>query len=201
MYAYLRGKLIEKTATGAVLEVHGVGFQLQIPVSTYETLPGLGDEVRLLTHFVVREDAQALYGFSTEDERKLFCLLISVSGIGPKIAMTIMSGIRITDLKRAIVEGRLEILQAIPGVGKKTAERLVVELREKLADEADRFAPDPGIKTDLPSSLIKDAMEALTALGYRRTEAKTAVEKVVRSDPKEVFTVEKLVRDSLKYIR
>ena len=140
MYSYLQGKVVEKTATSVVLDVGGIGYLLQISLSTYEALPLLGQEIRLLTHFVVREDAHALYGFYSAEERELFKLLLTVSGIGPKIALTLLSGIPFPQLRQAIVGGELETLKKIPGIGKKTAERMIVELREKLVLQGERAA-------------------------------------------------------------
>src|SRR5690348_15268994 len=112
MYEYLSGKLIRKSPTEMVLETQGIGFAVHIPVSTFSALPEIGQQVKVLTHFVVREDVQALYGFFTEEEREIFRLLITISGIGPKSAMTVLSGISIGDLKRAIINGNLAVLTA-----------------------------------------------------------------------------------------
>lgn len=198
MYHYLSGKLIEKSPTAIVIDVNGIGYDLTIPVSTYASLPALGEQVKLLTHFVVREDAQLLYGFATEEERKMFRLLISISGIGPKIANTALSGILVEDLKAAIKEGNVAILTSVSGIGKKTAERIVIELREKVILEGGKAT---GAKSSslLISSEAEDAVQALIALGYSKNEAQTAVDKAQKS-ASEKLAVDKLVRNALKYV-
>ncbi len=198
MYHYLSGKLIEKAPTSVVIEAAGIGYDLTIPVSTYASLPALGEQVKLLTHFVVREDAQLLYGFATEEERKMFRLLISISGIGPKIANTALSGILVEDLKAAIKEGNVAILTSVSGIGKKTAERIVIELREKVILEGGKAT---GAKSSSPliSSEAEDAVQALIALGYSKNEAQAAVDKAQKS-ASEKLAVDKLVRNALKYV-
>ena len=199
MYHYLNGRLIEKSPTQLVLETGGIGYQVQIPVSTYSALPETGQTVRILTHFVVREDAQALYGFLTEEERRIFKLLISVSGIGPKMAMTALSGISVPELKKAIVEGSLAVLTGISGIGRKTAERIVVELREKLVLEGHDHSGS-SLLTEKPNVLVEDSLQALVALGYRRQNAKEALQKVLKNPGAEKLSVEELIRASLKYV-
>jgi len=200
MYHYLQGTISEKTATQLVLDVGGVGYAIGIPLSTFEALPPMGQTVKILTYFVVREDAQALYGFLTQAERDLFKLLISVSGIGPKSAMTILSSVSIEDLKKAIVEGELETLHGIAGIGKKTAERLVVELREKIVLHSQDRNGEAGSSLKSSQALVEDSVEALVALGYRKQNAKVAVEKVFKNEKPEKVSVEELIRASLKYI-
>jgi len=189
---------MEKTPTSVIIEVAGIGYDLTIPVSTYASLPALGEQVKLLTHFVVREDAQLLYGFATEDERKMFRMLISISGIGPKIANTALSGILVEDLKIAIKDGNVAVLTSISGIGKKTAERIVIELREKVILEGGK---NSGVKSTAPliSSEAEDAVQALIALGYSKNEAQTAVDKAQKS-ASEKLAVDKLVRNALKYV-
>lgn len=200
MYHSLAGQLVEKTPTSVVLEVNGVGYQVLIPVGIHERLPEIGQNVRLLTHFVVREDAQVLYGFLTESERRLFRLLISVSGVGPKMAMNILSGLPLPELKKAIVEGSVTSLNGIAGIGKKTAERLIVELREKLVLE-DQYDSAPSLSDrSTGERLVEDSVQALVALGYRKPHAKTAVQKALKSPTAEKMSVEDLIRLSLKYV-
>ena len=200
MYAYLAGRLVEKDPTKVVLDVGGIGYQVQIPVSTYASLPPMGESTRLLTHFVVREDSQALFGFYTEAERYLFRLLISISGIGPKLAVTILSGISVPDLKEAIVKGMLPLLTGISGVGKKTAERIVVELREKLVLEEGRPAGVTWQGLEEGNVLIEDSIRALVELGYRRQNAKGAVEKVMKESGWEKLSVPDFIRASLRHV-
>jgi len=200
MYQYLTGRLVEKTAAVVVLEVGGIGYQIQVPVSTFARLPELGQSVRILTHFAVREDAHVLYGFATEEERHFFRMLLSVSGIGPKMATTILSGSSLPELKRAIVDGSLAVLTGISGIGRKTAERIIVELREKIVLEerrAPKFAPG---KSTTPETVIEDSMRALVELGYRRQHAKDAIQKVLALAESEKLTVPDLIRESLKYV-
>ncbi len=200
MYQYLSGKLAEKTATAVVIDAGGIGYELHIPVSSFGGLPSLGENVRLYTHFVVREDAQLLYGFATEAERRLFRHLISISGIGPKTALTALSGVETGALRRAIIQGQSEVLRQIPGIGKKTAERMVIELREKLAAEGlqeDAAVSQPIFPSNRP---MDDAIEALIALGYKKPNARLAVEKAAQSEAGRSATVEELVRQSLQHV-
>ncbi|MDD5217326.1 MAG: Holliday junction branch migration protein RuvA [Candidatus Omnitrophica bacterium] len=200
MYHYLEGQLVEKSATSMVIDVNGIGFQLQIPLSTYEQLPSLGQSVRILTHFVVREDCQALYGFYSEEERQIFRLLISISGIGPKSAVTVLSGIPVPELKSAIVDGSVATLQRIAGIGKKTAERIVIELREKIVLDGQRGSSVHAGSGGGKQTLIDDSVEALVALGYRKQNAKVAIEKAMQASKSEKLTVEELIRASLKFV-
>ena len=201
MYHYLTGKLAEKTSTGIVLDVGGVGYQIQIPASSYTALPDPGQSVRILTHFVVREDSHTLYGFVTEEERHLFRLLISISGIGPKMAITMLSGMSVPELKRAIIEGLLPVLTEIPGIGRKTAERVVVELREKLVLTERRSGGAPATqKMQAAEQLVEDSLQALIALGYQKKAAKEAIQKVLKNSAVEKNTVEEIIRASLKYV-
>lgn len=204
MYQYLNGTLTEKTAASAVIDVNGVGYYLQIPVSTFSALPELGKPVKVLTHFVVREDAQALYGFSTEDERGFFRSLISVSGIGPKTALTALSGVPVQDLKRAIIDGDLAVLTGISGIGKKTAERMVVELREKMVVEERRVPSGVSSRKDGQAQpAAEDSVRALIELGYKKQNAQDAVEKALKSFENSTSgkaTIEELIRVSLRYI-
>ncbi len=200
MFEFIKGNVIEKTATSVVVETPaGLGYRIQIPLSTSESLPSLQKEIRLLLHFVVREDAHVLYGFSTEEERSLFRNLIGVNGIGPKLVLTVLSGVPAPALRQAIVQGNLEILRGISGIGKKTAERIVIELREKIMIEGGTAE----VAVAVPSgaqALVEDSLEALVALGYRKPNAKAAIERVLQQEPSEKWTVEALIRASLKYV-
>ncbi len=201
MYEYLNGRLVEKTPLAAVIDISGVGYHVQIPVSTFAALPELGQLVRLWTHFVVREDAQIFYGFLTQEERHLFRLLISVSGIGPKSAATVLSGIALGDLKRAIVDGNLVLLTGIPGIGRKTAERIVVELREKIVVEQHAGADSSPLKKNGgESQLAEDCLSALVELGYRKQNAQEAIKKALKNLDEGRYSVSDLVRASLKCI-
>lgn len=199
MYQYLSGKLIEKTAATAVVEANGIGYLLQIPLSTFTSLPELGQTVKILTHFVVREDAQVLFGFASEEERQIFRLLLSVSGVGPKTALTVLSGIALADLKRAIIDGNLVTLTGVPGIGRKTAERLVVELREKIVLDDTKTAAR-GAKVPAGSAVEEDSLQALVELGYRKQNAQEAIRKAVKQLEGSNISVPDLIRASLKYV-
>ena len=197
MYRYISGTLVEKSPTTVTIDTHGIGYQLVIPLSTYHKLPQTGAHIKLQTHFVVREDAQQLYGFTTEEELELFRMLISVSNIGPKMAMTILSGIGIRELRQAIVDGAVPTLSAISGIGKKTAERVIIELREKIILDEPRTTK----KSAFEERLLEDSLQALVSLGYKKHDAKVAIQKVLAmhsSDEK--LKVEELIRQSLKYV-
>lgn len=200
MYEFLSGKIAAKDPTRLILEVGGIGFELAIPLSTYHTLGKPGETVQILTHFLVREDSQQLYGFRTREERDLFRLLLSVSGIGAKTALTVLSGIGVAELRKAIVDGSIVTLTAISGIGRKTAERMIVELREKVL-----LLQPSGGKTGFPplpaeDRLVEDSLQALVSLGYRRPDAKRAVQKVLAEWGESPYTVEDLIRASLKHI-
>jgi Holliday junction DNA helicase RuvA len=178
----IQGKLLSKQPPGLLVDVHGVGYELEAPMSTFYQLPALGEEVVLHTHMVVREDAQLLYAFYSIGERSLFRSLIRINGVGPKLGLTILSGISAEAFARAVQEGDAAALTGLPGVGKKTAERLIVELRDKLGDDitpipADAAATATAIGGHQPSP-VSDAVSALTALGYKAQEASRMVRAV-----------------------
>lgn len=187
MIAYLEGKLGHKSPTQVVVLVGGVGYRLFIPVSTYYVLPEEGSSVSLRVHTHVREDILALYGFSTATEEQLFQRLISVAGVGPSLALKVMSGLEPAALVEAIRSGDLRRLGAIPGVGKKTAERLVVELRDKMP----QVAASGSAAAQTPSSglqaLVQDLLSALSNLGFARAQAEKSVEAIVRQEPDVTF--------------
>lgn len=175
MITYLDGIVTHKEPTRVWLDLNGVGYELLIPLSTYERLPRLKERVKLLTHFHVREDAQTLYGFYSSDEKELFLKLIAISGIGPKMAITILSGASPAQFKSRIVAGDVKALTLIPGIGQKTAQRIIVELREKFSG-ADEPLPD-GFDALFSGSISDEALKALLSLGYRRAEALNALKK------------------------
>ncbi|MBI3999395.1 MAG: Holliday junction branch migration protein RuvA [Candidatus Omnitrophica bacterium] len=200
MYSFLAGILAEKSPTLVTIDVNGIGFQLVVPLSTSRELPAVGEKAKLLTQHVVREDAQLLFGFATEEERSLFKLLLSVSGVGPKLAITVLSGLGIGELKRAIVEGSVPALTAISGIGRKTAERLIVELREKIVVEG-RSEGKSGAGLSKSEVLVQDSIRALVSLGYSKQSAKTAIQKVLEGRSSERISTESLIRESLKQIQ
>jgi Holliday junction DNA helicase RuvA len=196
MIARLRGTLIEKHPNQAILDAGGVGYDVTIPVSTYSGLPETGRETVLRIHTHVREDVIALYGFLTADERNLFEKLIGVSGIGPGLAIKVLSGMPAADLLNAIRRNELERLIRIPGVGKKTAERMVLELRDKLPAAAGH---EPAGATPALSSLDEDVLSALLNLGCARPAAEIAVRKARAAGAPEQF--EPLFRKALELVR
>ena len=169
MIGRLKGTLLEKAPPAILLDVSGVGYEVDVPMSTFCTLPEAGAEVTLLTHFVVREDAMLLYGFATAAEREAFRALIRISGVGPRIALAVLSGLTVEQLASAVEAGEAGLLTRIPGIGKKTAERLILELKGKLKGAA--FA---GLSSAEGASRA-DIVSALGALGYSEREAMSAV--------------------------
>jgi Holliday junction DNA helicase RuvA len=169
MIGSLRGRIAAKSPPQLTVEVGGLGYELEAPLSTFFHLPALGEEVRLLTHLVVREDAHVLYAFATEEERRLFRSLIKVSGVGPKIALALLSGISVSSFAECVQRQDVTALTRVPGVGRKTAERLIVEMRDRLA--APQPAPGGGAAPDAGASAESEAYGALVALGYRPAEA------------------------------
>lgn len=205
MIAYLRGTVRFKRPSRVVLDAGGVGYDVTIPVSTFYTLEEEGREAALHIHTHVREDAIALYGFKTEREKTLFEKLIGVSGVGPKLAITILSGLEFDELIAALRKGDLVSLTHMPGVGKKTAERLVLELRDKLAELAapgDRSAapaPRPAVPGEF-SGVDEDVLSALVNLGYHRANAEAAVREVRRDSGIPQGDFEQVLRVSLRLL-
>jgi holliday junction DNA helicase RuvA len=183
LIARLRGTLQEKTPERVIVDVQGVGYDLRVPLSTYGSLPGVGEEVRLLVHTHVREDAISLFGFATPRERFLFEKLIGVSGIGPRLAIALLSGLPPEDLAAAIRAGNAAELCRVPGVGRKTAERIVVDLRDKLepAPGAASRRTTPLQPADEEGAVLADVLSALVNLGYPRGEAEKALSEARRS--------------------
>ena len=176
MIGSLRGRLTVKQPPQLLIEVGGVGYELEAPMSTFYALPATGEEIRLLTHLVVREDAQVLYGFVREEERRLFRLLIKVSGVGPKIALAILSGSDADAFASCIAAGDTASLIRIPGVGRKTAERLILELRDRVTVDA---GATPTLGEAAGGGPRGEALAALSALGYRPAEATRMVDAAV----------------------
>ena len=199
MIGRIRGTLAEKHPPDILVEVGGVGYELQVPMTTLFQLPALGTEVSLLTHFVVREDAQLLYGFIDERDRHLFRQLIKVSGVGPKLALTILSGMDASSFARCVQRDDISSLVALPGVGKKTAERLLVEMRDKLKDwfgSMDGAEQQAGGIVPAPvTDIVADAEGALIALGYKPQDASRVVAAV---NDDSVDSSEDLIRRALK---
>ncbi|HZT28268.1 MAG TPA: Holliday junction branch migration protein RuvA [Bryobacteraceae bacterium] len=201
MIALLDGVLVEKHPNQAIVNVAGVGYDVTIPVSTYSKLPETGSAVRLRVYTHVREDTLALYGFLSPDERALFEKLISVSGIGPKMAVAVLSGIDAADLILVIRRGEVERLVRIPGVGKKTAERMVLELRDKLPAPAGAEAAAPAGGQAALTAIEQDVLSALLNLGCARPAAETAVRKAKTAAGAAPADFEDLFRRALELVR
>jgi len=198
MINFLHGKLIDALPTQVTVEVHGVGYEVLIPLSSFDKLPAPGNEVKLLTHLAIRDDAHILYGFMTAAERELFRLLINtVSGIGPKIALNILSGMNVTALRGAVAGGDVKSLSQISGVGKKTAERIVVELKDKIGASGAWEAMSAQRGLSEGDQKINDAVLALMALGFKQPEAHESI-RIAQAALGPQATVEDLVRASLK---
>jgi Holliday junction DNA helicase RuvA len=176
MIAFLHGLLAEKQPTSIVLDVHGVGYAVLIPLSTYDRLPATNEPCRLQIHHHIREDGQLLCGFATADEKRMFELLLGISGIGPKVALGVLSGLSVAELRAAIAEGNLKRLGSVRGVGKKTAERIVVELRDKI-DPAEALASRAAANGDpAGATVLRDTVLALAALGFPQDQARKLVQ-------------------------
>jgi holliday junction DNA helicase RuvA len=198
MITFIQGQLVEALPTQVTVDLHGMGYEILIPLSSYDRLPAVGGPVRLLTHLVVREDAHVLYGFVTPSERALFRLLIqTVSGIGPKLALNILSGMDPIAFRGAVASGDVKALSRINGVGKKTAERMVVELRDKVGAAGAWEASSAQRGLSAEETRLNDAILALIALGFKQAEASDAVRAAVNVLGPEA-RVEALVRAALK---
>jgi len=195
MISQIRGRLAHKSPGEIIIDCNGVGYGIRVPLSTFYELPEIEEEVLLQVYTHVREDALHLYGFLTPKEKELFCLLIGVSGVGPKLAVNVLSGISARDLERALHEGDLLGLTRIPGIGRKTAERMLVELKDKVG------APEAAIGGGLlfKEEAAKDALSALVNLGYTRPVAEQAVRDVLRQS-KEAPSLEELLKESLRLL-
>ena len=196
MISYVKGTLVEKTPAKIVVESYGIGYVILIPLSSYDVLGDAGSEVLVHTHFHVREDAHQLFGFATRKERQLFRMLISVSGIGPRSALTILSGASVDDFCGAIVREEVDFLTAISGVGRKTAQRLIVELKGRISEE--EVTVGAAVGGAALKDRVSEAVEALISLGFPRPAARKAVEKCA-NDAQEELCVEELVRNALRH--
>ncbi|TAN61882.1 Holliday junction branch migration protein RuvA [bacterium] len=200
MIARLSGRLIIKTIESVVLDAGGVGYEAFIPLSTYYKLPEIGEPVTLTVHTHLKDDAIVLYGFLTEDEKEAFKLLITVTGVGPKLAKNILSGIAPSELLSSIIESNRARLSSIPGIGAKTAERLLLELKDKAREAMLRFSSVPsGVHTQTKDSRQYDVVSALTNLGYKQLQAEDAVKKSKAALGAEC-DFQELLKESLKNI-
>ncbi len=197
MIDYVSGKLAYKKPTEAVIDVGGIGYKVLIPTSTFEQLPAKGGAVTLVTHHHVREDAITLFGFATDEERTVFNMMLAVSGVGPKLALAALSAMRPSEIRSRILEGDSAMLTRIPGVGRKTAERIIIELRDRFEKTAWGDSHMGSTDKSAEGSFRMDAMAALEALGLSRSAAEKAVITVLRQNP-EITSAEALIRLALR---
>lgn len=193
MIGFLRGKLAVKHPPSLVVDVGGVGYELEAPMSTFYDLPAVGEDITLLTHLLVREDAHVLYGFGSEAERRLFRALLRISGVGAKMALGILSGISVEGFRRCVKTEDTATLVKVPGIGKKTAERLIMEMRDRLDLEQAGGAAGP-VDTGGQGSAGDEAYDALVALGYKPAEAV----RMLKSVPKQGASTEEIIRQALQ---
>lgn len=179
MIAFLKGILEHKTTSEAVLDVQGVGYRVEISANTYQNLPAEGETVRLLVHHHITDSDQRLFGFFSSQEQRLFEKLITVKGVGPKLGLTIMSGMQAPALAEAIIQQDQQALSRISGIGKKTAQRLILELKDKILDGVDTGSPAEG---NGPPAVREEAISALEALGFRKKDAESAVMDIIGQD-------------------
>jgi len=194
MIGRLQGVLLQKQPPGLLLDVNGVGYEIEAPLSTFYDLPAVGEPVTLLTHLSIKDDAHSLYGFLRETERKLFRSLIKISGVGAKLALTILSGASAEEFATWVQEGDTAALVRLPGIGKKTAERLIIEMRDKLDDIAVPSLPGAVPGTAKPKDPAGEANEALIALGYKPAE----VARMIKAVAKPEMAPEEIIREALK---
>ncbi|MGZ8191903.1 MAG: Holliday junction branch migration protein RuvA [Methylobacter sp.] len=196
MIGFLRGKLVHKAPPLLLLDVQGVGYEVEAPMTTFYNLPAVGAEITLHTHLVVREDAHILFGFSTESDRSMFRSLIRINGVGPKLALTILSGQSAEEFYRCIYDNDTQALVRLPGVGKKTAERLVIEMRDRLPDLAGPGTMVPGNAGSVSpvNNPKQEALSALCSLGYKPLDASRMVQSISAGDK----TCEDIIRLALQ---
>jgi Holliday junction DNA helicase RuvA len=201
MIARISGTLVYKYITHAIVDSQGVGYRIFIPLTTFYELPDIGESVTLNVHTHVRQDAISLFGFYTQEERDMFQLMIAVSGIGPKLAINILSGISVGELIRAVNEGDLHRMVSIPGVGKKMAERVILELKDKVLKlhKEERNLDTARAPASTEELIKEDALSALVNLGYKSQAASEALEKVIKQYPEDI-TVEVLLKKTLRVL-
>ncbi len=198
MIARLSGKLADLNFTQCIVDVNGVGYQVFIPMSTFDKLPREGEEISLFICTQVREDAISLYGFSTVPEKQLFEILIGTTGVGPKLALSILSSMPVESFSSAIINSDLDIIKRISGIGKKTAERLIVELKDKLSKVMPSSSTGGMPVSDEKALAMEDAIAALEQLGFKRETVRKTLEKIVNSIPSEEATSENFIRKALQ---
>lgn len=194
MFAYLRGKLVQKTRENVIMDVCGVGYSIQIPYSTYQLLPDIDCDIKLYTYMAVREDNVSLFGFFSNEEKRIFEQVISVSGIGPKLAVGILSDITPADFSVAVITDDVNRLTKISGIGKKTAQRIIIELKDKMKSDEIKDAVETPILQGVVNDDVDEAISALQVLGYTNKDAVSMVNSVDRED----MSVEEIIRLALK---
>lgn len=199
MIAYIQGIVSEKSPTRTVIDVNGIGYEILIPISSYDKIGAVGETSRLLTYQHVREDVLQLFGFSTPEEREMFLLLISISGIGPKSALGIISSISVKDLKQAIAHENITLLTAVPGIGKKTAQRIVVELKDKVDKMGTTRDSVSGLPVTGSSQTADEAMMALISLGYHKAIAEKAIVRALQEKNGTPGSLQELIKTALRY--
>ncbi len=194
MYAYLQGKFTYKSPALVHVDVNGIGFEVNISLNTYSHIQHL-EQGKLYTHLQVKEDGHVLYGFADRGEKDMFLLLISISGVGAATARMMLSSLKPEELSRAILQGNVKLLEGVKGIGKKTAERLVLELKDKIG----KISPGAGLSVQAGNTLEQDALNALTALGIPRSQAEQSIQKIILAEPS-VPELEDLIKKALKAI-
>jgi Holliday junction DNA helicase RuvA len=190
----IRGVLVEKRPPRIMVDCHGVGYELEAPMTTICVLPDIDQEVTLMTHLIVRDDAHLLFAFATEPERRLFRILIKVSGVGAKVALAILSGIQVEEFVKCVHAGEANRLTGLPGIGKKTAERLIVEMRDRVNDWTEGPVTVSGIESAVARDAVGDAISALIGLGYKPQEASRSVHALDSTN----MSSEDIIREALK---
>jgi Holliday junction DNA helicase RuvA len=194
MYAYLQGKFTYKSPAQVYVDVNGVGYEVNISLNTYSHIQNM-EQGKLFTHLQIKEDAHVLFGFFDKMEKDMFILLTGVSGVGAATARMMLSSLKPEEVSRAILQSNIKLLESVKGIGKKTAERLVLELKDKMGKQA----LDANLSVQMGNSLEQDALNALTALGITRSQAENAIQKIIRAEPS-VLKLEDLIKKALKAI-
>jgi Holliday junction DNA helicase RuvA len=195
--AFLEGKLVVKTPTYVVIDCGGIGYSVNISLHTYELL-GNGDKVKVITHLVVKEDSHTLYGFAEQDEKDLFLHLLSVNGVGPNMARMILSSMKPFEVIQAITTGNWTLLKSVKGIGPKTAQRIAIDLQDKLGKQADGSAGAALGNLPSPNRITEEALAALMMLGFNKNEAEKGLLKIRQQNPN--YTLEELIKHTLKVI-
>jgi Holliday junction DNA helicase RuvA len=194
MIAYLEGNFTQRTPTFIVVDIHGIGYQVNISLNTYEKVANL-EKGKLLTHFIVKEDGHSLYGFYEEGERSLFRHLISISGVGPNTARTMLSSLNPEEIKKAIVRGDVSFLKTIKGIGPKSAQRIIVELQDVLSKDA----PENYSSLPVKNRTVDEALTAMVMLGFSKPQSEKAIDRVLKENPENI-SVENIIKQALRMI-